>query len=100
MNKHEAAYFDIFCNNKLKAIHIDTYSINPYMLFSRAVEKDVRVILESGRFIVRRNDDHGTTVMNVVLSSMDNFVMRKCGEHNRELLFNIHNICFKILTVF
>lgn len=99
MNKHKED-FSLLCSDKLKTVHIDTYSISPYMLFARTVEKDVKIILENGRFIIKRNDKYNTTVMNIVISNVENFVVQKYGEHNKELLFNIHNIHFKIFAVF
>lgn len=90
----------VFDKGKFKEIYIDTYSNNPYMLYSRSFDKNASSMLENGRLIIRRNDDHHTAIMNIVLNNIDDFLVSKCGEQNRELLIKIHNICFKILTIF
>ena len=90
--------------NKLKEIHIDTYSENPlvssspFMLLLRASERNATISIDGDRLIFKRNDGCETHFLNVLISKITE-CFSKIGEIYSEFILNIQNIYYKI-TVF
>ncbi len=90
--------------NKLKEIHIDTYSENPlisfspFMLLLRTSERDATISIEGDRLVFKRNDECKTHFMNVLVSKITE-CFSKIGENYSEFILNIQNIYYKI-TIF
>lgn len=91
-------------NNELKEIYIDTYSESPlipstsFMLLLRTFEKNVIVIFDGDRLILKKNDKQETQLMNVLISRITECFSKICEDYS-EFILNIQNIYYKI-TVF
>ena len=89
---------------RIKEMHIDTYSEDPFStsssfsLLLRTSEKNATISVDNGRLIFKRNDDNETHFMNVLISKITE-CYSKIGEHYSEFILNIQNIYYKI-TVF
>ena len=88
---------DMFRMGKFAEVHIDLYMNNPYMLLSRARESRVKSLFENNRFILRRKD--GTVIMNIALESIENCVIKQYAPSHYQILFEIHNISYKLLVI-
>ena len=90
---------------RLKKVHIDTYSENPLlpsssqMLLLRAVEKNIKILVEDDRLIFKRNDIYGTHFVNVLISKIKECFSKRVSEDYDEYILNIQNIYYKI-TIF
>lgn len=90
--------------NKLKEIHIDTYSENPltsstsFMLLLRTSENNAVISIDDDRLIVKKNDKYGTHFMNVLLSKITE-CYSKISEGYSEFILNIQNIYYKITVI-
>lgn len=89
---------------RIKEMHIDTYSENPFdssssfSLLLRASEKNATISMDNERLIFKRNDDNKTHFMNVLMSRITE-CYSKIGDSYSEFILNIQNIYYKI-TVF
>lgn len=84
-------------DKKFKEIRMDTYLNEPYMLLSRVIDRNVRCSLQGGRIIFRKNDD--TVIMNIPLDNTKNCKTRRFSNSYYQVLFNIHNIQYKVLAM-
>lgn len=89
---------DMFSKGKFKEIHMDTYMNDPYILFSRVKESSVKSIVENNRVILRRKD--GIAIMDIVFDSIENCAIKQYAPSHYQILFEIHNISYKLLIVF
>lgn len=83
---------------KIKEIHIDVYMDKPYMIFSRVIEKDV-VLKNNNRIVVHKNDKYKTVIVNVPFNEIINCVYKKYADNQYEIIFNIQNVCYKMLVI-
>lgn len=86
-----------FNNKKIKELHMDTYINEPYMLLSRVVDKNVSHSLQGDRIVLRKKDD--TVLMNIPIDSIENYIAREFADSHYQVLFNIHNVQYKVLAV-
>ena len=86
-----------FKNKKIKELHIDTYINEPYMLLSRVVDKNISHSLQGDRIVLRKKDD--TVIMNIPLDDVENYTTREFADSHYQVLFNIHNVQYKVLAV-
>lgn len=97
VNSDKDDFDSVFNGKMLKEIHIDAFSNEPYQLFSRMVEKDIRIAMEDDRVILRRKD--GLVVMNVLFDSICEYVVNKYSNYCYQFVFYIQNIMYKVLFV-
>lgn len=86
-----------FNNKKIKELHMDTYINEPYMLLSRVVDKNVSHSLQGDRIVLRKKDY--TVLMNIPIDSIENYTAREFADSHYQVLFNIHNVQYKVLAV-
>lgn len=84
-------------NNKIKELHMDMYINEPYMLLSRVIDENVSHSLQDNRVVLRKKDD--TVLMNVPLSDIQNYTAREFADSHYQVLFNIHNVQYKVLAI-
>lgn len=84
-------------NKKIKELHMDTYINEPYMLLSRVVDKNISHSLQGDRIILRKKDN--TVLMNIPLDSIENYTAMEFADSHYQVLFNIHNVQYKVLAV-
>lgn len=89
----------IICKKNFKKLHIDTYLEDPYTLLLRTIESNVVISLEKDRIIIRKNDRNKTTVTNISLESIDNCITKRYDNTRYEIIFTVHNICYKIFVI-
>lgn len=86
---------------KLKEIYIDTFPENPFIstdsfsLLLRTTEKNVTILIDNNRLVLRRNDSCKTYLMNVLISKITECFL-KISEEYSEFVLNIHNIYYRI----
>jgi hypothetical protein len=97
-DKTIAIFKRIFGNNKFKTFHIEAYSLNPYMLFSRIVEKNVVVVIKDGRFIVQKKDRYNTNIVDIRLEYIDDCIVKQHNDLLYEIIFAIYNTYYKLLV--
>lgn len=90
-------YMDKVKNNKIKELHMDTYINEPYMLLSRVIDKNVLHSLQGDRIVLRKKDN--TVLMNIPLDDIQNYTAREFADSHYQVLFNVHNIQYKVLAV-
>lgn len=84
-------------NNKIKELHMDMYINEPYMLLSRVIDENVSHSLQDNRVVLRKKDD--TVLMNVPLDDIQNYTAREFADSHYQVLFNIHNVQYKVLAI-
>lgn len=84
-------------NNKIKELHMDTYINEPYMLLSRVIDKNVSHSLQDNRIVLRKKDN--TVLMNIPLDAIQNYTAREFADSHYQVLFNVHNIQYRVLAV-
>ena len=89
----------IFGKKCFKILHVDLYSDSPYMLFSRILEKNVLVDLEDGRIIIKKKDKHNTSIIDILFNNIEHCVVKQYNDSQYEVIFAIHNLCYKLLIV-
>lgn len=103
-DENNACFNKVFKNNiGLNELYIDIYNENPIshsssMLLLRTYDKNISVINKNNRFILKRNDDFNTYIVNVVTSKIKIFY-KKTSDNYVDFLLNICNVWYKI-TVF
>lgn len=90
-------YMDKVKNNKIKELHMDTYINEPYMLLSRVIDKNVSHLLQDDRVVLRRKDS--TVLMNVPLNDIQNYTAREFADSHYQVLFNVHNVQYKVVAI-
>lgn len=90
-------HMDKFKNKKIKELHMDTYINEPYMLLSRVIDKNVSHLLQDDRVVLRRKDS--TVLMNVPLNDIQNYTAREFADSHYQVLFNVHNVQYKVLAI-
>ena len=91
-------------SKKIKKIHIDIYSENPlefstsFMLLLRMSEKNVTVLNDGHRLILKRNDKFETYLVNILLSKITECFC-KITENYSEFIINIQNIYYRITVL-
>jgi hypothetical protein len=89
----------IFGNSKkIKEIHIDTYVDKPFMLLARMDEKNV-MVFTGNRITIHKNDRYKTIILNILLEEISDCMFKKYTDNQYEILFNVRNICYKILVI-
>ena len=96
-DKTKATFSRIFGDNKFKTFHIEAYSINPYILFSRIVEKNVNTVINDGRFTAQKNDKYNTNIVDIPLEYIDDCIIKQHNDLLYEIIFAIYNTYYKIL---
>lgn len=89
----------IFNNEKVKEVHIDTYIDEPYILFSRVIEKNVSMNKKDNRITIRKNDRNKTMIVNIFFDEIKDCAIKQYSNNQYELLFNVRNICYKMLVI-
>ena len=89
----------ILNSNIFKTLHLETYTLDPYMLLLRTVEKNVSVAIENDRAIICKRDKYKTSIANIILDSVTNCIIKKYNDIQYEFVFSIHNICYKMLAI-
>ena len=89
----------IISNKKLKEIHIETYTNKPYMLFGRIIEKNVTMLQETNRIVIRMSDKYKTILVNLILDEIKDCFFKQYMDNQYEIVFNIHNLHYKILII-
>ena len=89
----------ILNHNRFKTLHIEAYTLNPYMLLLRAIEKNISVGIEDGRIIIRKKDKYNTSIVDILFDRIANCIIKKYNDMQYEIIFAIHNIYYKLLIV-
>ena len=89
----------ILNRNMFKILHIETYTLNPYMLLLRANEKNVASVIENGEIFIHKKDKYKTSIANIILDKITNCIVKRCNDMQYEIVFAIHNIYYKLLVV-
>ena len=89
----------------LQEIHIDIYPENPlissstpFMLLLRTIEKNVLVETDKERFILKRNDNYNTYLMNILYSEINKCYVKSIGQ-SIEFIINVQNIYYRIFIL-
>lgn len=97
---------EIFRDNiRLKEIHIDIYSSNPFdnavtpMLMLRSNEKDVLVSNDEKSIAIKKNDRHNTYIAEVSLDTINDSYFKINFEDSFDFILNCQNIYYKV-TIF
>ena len=91
-------------NIKLKEIHIDIYTENPFhsssnfMLMLRAFEKNATISVDEDRIIFKKDDTYKTHFVNVLTSKVTE-CFSKISDGCYEFILNIQNIYYKITVL-
>lgn len=93
----------IFENDKkLKEVYIDIYPSNPlkaqipFVLLLRTHEKNIGVLNDGYRLVLKKNDRFETYIMDVLLSDINDCFVEAYDEHYSEFILNIQNIYYRI----
>lgn len=96
---------EIFRNNiKLKEVHMDIYPDNPlkapvpFVLLLRAIERNVSVLNDNNRLILKKNDRFGTYIVNVSLSDVSESHYKMTDTYC-EFIVKIQNIYYRIIII-
>lgn len=87
----------------LSEVHIDVYPENPlissasscFELMLRTSEKNVLILIDNDRIILKRNDIYGTHFLNVLIPKIKEFYS-KVSDSYLEFILNIHDVYYRI----
>ena len=85
----------------LKQVHIDIYSESPlessssFMLLLRTSERNVNILNDNNRIILKKNDTYKTQFMNVLFSEIKECFVR-ITEGYFDFILKIQNIYYKV----
>ena len=91
--------FNRIFNNDRIDVRIDTYMDEPYIMIARIIENGVSPLIENGRFVLRKADRKKTVLINLPLEAIEDCVTKMYAESHYQVLFKIHNVCYKILAI-
>lgn len=100
MDNEKVEFKRIFNNNNFKSLHMDMYSLNPYMLFMRSMEKNLMVTIENNRVIIRKKDRYKTHIMDVPIEQIDRCIIKEYNNMQYEIILAIKDVYYKMLIVF
>lgn len=95
----------VFSAGKFSTIYLDTYSMEPYMLFSRVSENNVKSVIDDGRIVMRKSGRYETAIMDILLDDIDGCMFKYHGcfrvneEMRVEFVFTVHDICFRMIVI-
>lgn len=92
-------FSDIFNDKNIKEIHIDIYSNEPYILFARAIEKNVASGLQDDRFVLRKKDGNRTVLTDIPLDNIENCMIKRYSDLHYQVVFMVQGICYKVLVI-
>ena len=95
----KAGFKCIFSNNSFKTLHMDMYTLDPYMLFMRSIENNPMVAIENDRIIIRKKDKYKTHIMDILFDHIDNCIIKEYSNVQYEIIFAIHNVYCKLLII-
>lgn len=84
---------------KAKGVVVEVYTNAPYRLLLRAVENNVRIKLEDGRFIICKADEHGTSIANILASDVDNCKTKVYNSSQFDVIIRIQDLCYRIRII-
>lgn len=96
---------EIFRNNaRLKEVHIDIYpesplvsSSKPFMLLSRTIEKNIIVLIDENRIILKDDSKWGTYFMNILSSEITDCCYQELYNEYFEFIFKVQNIYYRAI---
>ena len=89
-------------NKKLKEMHIEIYPNNPmesrntFSLFIRTVEKNVKVLNDGNRLVLKMNDRFETCVANILWSDITKCLAEISNGSYSSFIVNVQNIWYRI----
>ena len=83
---------------KLKEVHIDIYSNEPYMLLLRAAEKNIIPTKDNERIILSRKDKKHTVVLNILADKVEDILVKRYSDIMYEFVFTVHDFRYKLLV--
>ena len=87
----------IFSNYSINEMHIDIYSNDPYILFSRTIEKNVASTLQDDRLVVKQKN--GTVIVDVPMCYIEQCMVKKYHSTCCQVIFSVLGICYKMLVI-
>ena len=90
---------NIFDNKNIREVHIDTYMNDPYILFSRMVEKNIASLMQDNRLILQRNNGGRLSIMDVPINNIFECMVKMYSSTQYQLVFAVENIWYKILVL-
>ena len=97
LEKYGYVTIQVFNNKTLEKIHIDAYLEEPYTLFARVDEKNIKVKLDDKRVVLTKKDN--TTLANVPLDNIMKCMVKKHSNSRYEFICVVHNIFCKLSVV-
>lgn len=92
-------------NTKLKEIHIDIYSNNPFdnvvapVLMLRCNEKNVSVSNNGESIIIKKDNKYNTYIAEILLDAINDSYFKMNFENSFDFILNCQNIYYKV-TIF
>lgn len=83
---------------RLRAVSIDAYMTDPYIFVLRSTENSLVAAVENDRIILRRNDEHKTSVMNVPCNCVRDIQYKLMEDCKCRLLFSVSNIWYSVFA--
>ena len=81
-------------NRTLKTVSIDLYAVNPYMLLSRTVKKNVDAVIDNMRFSMCDNNE--MMIINILKKSIDDCAIKVYDDSRLIAILSIHNLLYRI----
>ena len=88
----------IINHNRFKTLHIETYTLEPYMLLLRTIEKNVSIAIKDGRIIIRKMDKYNTGIADILFDRITDCIIKKYNDIQYEIIFAVHNIYYKLFV--
>ena len=80
-------------------LHIDVYTSSPYMLLLRTIEKNVEIIRDEDRIIIRNGKINKTTIANISKKNIDECIIKRYDVNCYEIVLSLGEIFYKIFAV-
>ena len=87
----------ILNHNRFKTLRIEAYTLDPYMLLLRTIERNVSIVIEDGRIIIRKMDKYNTSIADILFDRIADCIIKKYNDTQYEIIFAVHNIYYKLL---
>lgn len=105
-DKDNNCLIDVLANdNRLKEVSVDIYTANPFerssifMLPLRCIEKNIIVINDGIRLILKRNDIFGNYIMNILFNKIEESIYQQLSENTYDFILKFQNLYYKLSII-
>lgn len=90
---------DLVKHKRIKNVYIDITKNNSSVLLLRSHEKNVSVIPDKERFIIAKNDNFDTYILNIHKKDIRDCLYQKYADNQHSFVFSMNDLIYKITVI-